>query len=396
MIPNADDGGATNLTINSYESRYIKNWTDTKIEVLVADLGPGGKPMGSGMWQVVPSLNLFCSEQVDVEYALQNLEEGCPASCEEGLTSIATNTLAPLTSFKWYLDFNSIDMNPKITSQGINSSMVKDICEMAFCEWETKVNLEFDYAGDNSNGLNSGDQKYTISFGNSLSSSILATTHLEIRNLHLQCDASTYPNINSRIFDSDIELNENKKWFVSSSTSGISSNQYDLYSVLVHEIGHMISLEHAMDTDGANGTKDDRIMYYSIEPKQIKRYPDNKSIKGVLEQKTRTKAAMATSCLSGYTLNESISGCGATSTDELIENTFYYNNPAIGGSILNIEAGNKIMRLKIFSIQGELLFENTDINSNIFNLNISNFKPGIYLLNAKIKDHWITKKLIVL
>ncbi|MBK8112889.1 MAG: hypothetical protein IPK46_22615 [Saprospiraceae bacterium] len=39
-IPNADDGGASSITINSNDTRWITLWSDTEIKVLISSIAP--------------------------------------------------------------------------------------------------------------------------------------------------------------------------------------------------------------------------------------------------------------------------------------------------------------------------------------------------------------------
>jgi len=388
-IPNADDGGTTNFSLNETQSRWIKEWSDTDIKVLISSLAPGDSPMGSGKWEILPDLNLKCSEDIEIEYSISNSTQDCPF-CIEGMNSIATNPYAGNNSFKWYLDKNGISTNAKLIAQGITFNMVKDVCEAAFCDWEIATDLEFEYAGDNPNGEDETDEKYTITFNSTPPSINPGLTHLDII---LLCDASMDPFIRGRIKDADILLNEDNKWFVSTSPSGITNNQFDFYSVLLHEIGHMISLEHAMDLDSGNGTSDDRIMYWSINPKQIKRHIDSKSKNGIKKQKERTKKALE-DCLAGYKLNTSSTGC-SSSTFDIRNVKIYLKNPISAGNYVTIQSDKEISEFRLLSIQGNVLSKINNIDNSTFTYK-GIAERGVYFVQVKVQKHWITKKLIVL
>lgn len=69
-------------------------------------------------------------------------------------------------------------------------------------------------------------------------------------------------------------------------------------------------------------------------------------------------------------------------------------NPSNGN--IKIDADNKIMSVNIYDLQGEKLYQNTKINSNVIQLNVSNFNKGIYFLKVQTTSGIITKKFIVI
>ncbi len=69
-------------------------------------------------------------------------------------------------------------------------------------------------------------------------------------------------------------------------------------------------------------------------------------------------------------------------------------NPSNGN--IKIDADNKIMSVNIYDLQGEKLYQNTKINSNVIQLNVSNFNKGIYFLKVQTTTGIITKKFIVI
>src|SRR5690606_7562199 len=121
------------------------------------------------------------------------------------------------------------------------------------------------------------------------------------------CDTLSDPYIDGRLRDADIIFDEKDAWYVSTSGSGIGSNEYDLYSVMLHEIGHLLLMKHAMDAP-LNGTSDDRLMYWELTPMQIKTTIDAKTLNGINVQKNRTQNALI-GCLSGYAMDTSTDGC---------------------------------------------------------------------------------------
>lgn len=373
-IPNADDGGATNITINSTDTRWVKLWSDTEIKVLISSIAPD-HPMGSGKWIIKPTINLGCHQDIEIEYAISNT---LVASNTERMNSIATNTFSGNDKFKWYIDKTAIETNSFLAAQGITYLDVYNVCNQAFCDWELASGLEFNFEGDNPNG-SSNDQKYTVTIG-SLGGSILANTSTEI-SIGL-CDLNTDPFIDGRLRDADIIIDENQPWFVSLNTP-IPSTKYDLYSVMIHEIGHMLLMYHANQ-----GT-----MFYSTSLGANARNIDTKLLNGIEVQKNRTLVSL-NGCLNGYALNTSISGC-TTSTYEnfdkntslLTQNIFLQNNP----TELNFKL--EIDEVLVFDFNSNLLYKNVD-KSHIFIINY--LHSGVYIIRYRIGNKYFNSKFVVL
>lgn len=49
---------------------------------------------------------------------------------------------------------------------------------------------------------------------------------------------------NTYISSATIEIDEDENWYTGSSASGIAGNQFDLQSVMTHEIGHAVAIMH--------------------------------------------------------------------------------------------------------------------------------------------------------
>jgi len=383
-IPNADDGGASKITIQSTDTRWIKSWTDTEIRVLVSSLAPGDHPMGSGEWEVHPDIHMMCMDAVDVEYAIGNTF----VNNEERMTSIAHSPFAGNQSFEWYLDELAISTNTSLISQGITLSDIRDVCEAAFCDWETATNIEFEYMGNNSNGASPTDQKYTVTIG-ALSGNVRAITKNQVSQ-NSDCE-DTDPFIDGRLLDSDITFDEATKWFVSTNTSGIAIDEHDFYSVISHEIGHMIMLKHSCDIP-LNSTGDDRIMYFELNSSDQKRTIDVKTLNGIEVQKTRTISANS-GCQSGFDLNTSISGCTTSVIDFSSTSNFsVYPNP-IADNEIHIKSSKELIKsITLFSINGQLLYTNTNIDSYQYNFSMS-LEAGVYLVKI---NGYVESKIIVL
>jgi hypothetical protein len=62
---------------------------------------------------------------------------------------------------------------------------------------------------------------------------------------------------------------------------------------------------------------------------------------------------------------------------------------------IKIAADTKISEVTVFNLQGEKIYENTNINKTLLLLNVSEFKKGIYFLLIKTKNGFVSKKIVI-
>ena len=311
-VPNADDGGASNLTIFGLFDYYIESWPDTEIEVFISSNFGGtipAPPMGSGDWKIFPAELLGCIEKVDIDYSLLNSRH---LDSEDKMISLAKELgKVPSGAVEWYI------YEPSLPA-GVTLATIEAVAQQAFCDWELASNIEFKYLGPTTS-ISSTDERITIYFGVPANNSAAAVTNI-IFSLGA-CDSYLF--FTSRIRDNNILFNSTLSWYINTGTSP-GSTQVDFYSILMHEkIGHAIGLDHAMDTDLTNGTADSRLMYYSLNNAQVKRNIDAKSLRGADDLADRTEASLASSLpdcygTDSYGFSRAIDGC-ATPTDDISE-----------------------------------------------------------------------------
>ncbi len=259
----------------------------------------------SGIWKITPnfiSSSDFCSTVVDICYALQNAEhDGI-----EKMVGLAQLTTAsnPDGAIEWYLD-NGIATDPILIANGITFNDVEMVAKAAFCDWENASGIEFRYMGGTNNANNLNDKKNTIYFGNPPGGLGGHTTKVLTNGL-----CNNDPIFRDRLVEFEINMDKQVNWFVSMG-SNIGNNQFDFYTILLHEIGHGILLKHAMDTDPDNLTFDDRIMYFKRKNGQIQRIIDGKTASGIqfLKNQTIENIDDPSGCFNGYDLNIYPDGC---------------------------------------------------------------------------------------
>ncbi len=75
----------------------------------------------------------------------------------------------------------------------------------------------------------------------------------------LAITTGTYFTSNNEIFDADMELNNNLSW-----STNLAANTYDVESVVLHEAGHFLGLDHTGNVGSA-------VMYPTVQPATAKR-----------------------------------------------------------------------------------------------------------------------------
>ncbi|MCF8248220.1 MAG: T9SS type A sorting domain-containing protein [Saprospiraceae bacterium] len=382
-IPDPDDGGATSFNINGgplIQPQYFESWTNTEIKVKISSVGPTGPPFGSGIWEIDPDVTsqepntLVCFVKVEIDYALINEN----VNGVDRMIGLAQNSFSnPNGDLEWYLDAG-INAYPALQAQNITFDDVEAVAIRAFCDWENAVGIETTYMGAlNNPGI--GDNRNAVFFAN------LDDSELGLTNVGFSTDLCNPDDLYfaGRIEESDIRLNLSKQWFVSTNTNGIGDLQYDLYSVLIHEIGHFLGHFHAMDTED-NGIDDERLMYYGLEKKQIKRDIDDNAENGIelLIQRTLESINSSGECFNGYVLDADPEGCPTTdvSSPEKIRCQIVLKNVIRKGDniVVNLIDGQD-KRLLLFNLLGQNVFTNYE-SEGVVNIPSNDLNSGTYFL----------------
>lgn len=347
-------------------------------------------PFGSGLWEINPDVTqgttMACYTTVEIDYALLN-DKDLGSDKMVGLVFNPGNS--PTGTYRWYLD-SDIDTDPILMEKGITFQMVEDVAKMVYCDWEAATGIDFEYMGGIANGQVASDGMSVIQF-NPINTLGLTTTRFST-NLCLDDEV-----FEERFTEADIELTTNSDWFVSLNNN-IGAGQIDLYSVLTHEVGHAILLRHSMDTNNANGTEDDRTMFWQLDAEQSKRVLDNKTISGVQLLVERSQAAIdPVRCFNGFVLATN----GGPCTTPVYEVHQSLCNFSLKGNIrtnknsLRISVEDKIDNLKIVGINGSVFHDTQDLGRGDHEIPISNFKNGLYFVVVSCKGQLYTEKIII-
>jgi hypothetical protein len=110
----------------------------------------------------------------------------------------------------------------------------------------------------------------------------------------------------------------------------------------------------------------------------------------VLQAGKRIELNYGFKALTGSGLIASVIPCDPDGTPPTEDPVSVFPNPTDG--ILNIKAAYKISAVRLMDMSGFLLLEKTDINDSAFSLDISEVKPGFYILEI-LADKSVTETI---
>ena len=186
----------------------------------------------------------------------------------------------------------------------------------------------------------------------------------------------------------DMLFKENFNWYYGEGTPAM--NQYDFYTVALHEFGHAHQLGHVI--------KSSDLMHYSISPSEKKREisPENSDICYEIISESVTK----NTC--DFTAHQLIPKSVCADVKFGFFTPLIYPNPAPGQ--FNVELffnDNKTVTLQLYSITGQLVFEKHYSPPNPERLMVdipmkeNNLNSGVYVLKIFGEFELATKKIIL-
>ena len=416
-IPDADTDIDDGIVLENIGA-VLLSWSDDLIEVDITAMNPPGT-MGSGLWIVDPSgLNLNCTDEVDIKFSLQQGtvtdtdENGNSTQVSKHVRRYSLNSLQGAITY--YLD-NTIDANSDLTNQGLTFAKIEMLVKEALCHWEEKTGISINYLGgiDPATWMNTADGLNVIYFTDaatvlsiSMGTHAAAATTLTIESVP-GCTEEVPGSPNNAIIkypiakDSRTAVNQERDWYDKNSGQSIGSNDTDMYTMFLHEIGHALGLDHALDPE--QGTSDSRAMYPFFPDGDDNKHSidDGDEMGGeYLAQKSRellqSSNLITTACINDYALNDT-KFCTLTSVSEFNQEIELFSvTPNICSINQQVIVKNETNYPIDFIVSNALGAQVNSLQIGSYATSTLEFpNSGVYFISAAYEGQLFTQKIIV-
>ena len=348
---NADDGGATYVDALSSE---MKSWSEDVIEVYIPyQAGTGTIRITNASSGIQES-----DEELKITFAQSN-------NIRDG-NALLTNLVDINTQggYTWHM-FTDFYANTK----------AKESFTRAFNTWKCYSNVNWKLGETTSNDVTALDGENVIRFdnGDELPEGSLG----RCLSYEYTCDE------NVAILEMDMIVDDTENWNFGPEAPDI--DEFDLESVIVHELGHGHQLGHVLDSDD--------VMFWGERSGDMKRDLSANDKAGA--DYVFARSIQAGVCDFGAMTK------GACTVSSIVNQSFadyfkIYPNPA--SSVLYIENSRhiKLKGVSVFDITGRKLFaEITENYGAIQSIDISSLSRGVYILNIISENTSATKQFFV-
>ena len=405
VIPNADDGGASSISIPINDVNHIDSWTDTEIIVNIGSIAanpdyPEGSPFASGTWIIHPDINdltLSCSAGVRVDYALDNANTiiSGGGGNRHKMIAMAQADATPTTGtnydWEYYIDGDIITNN--LLPPNLTASDFEDMVERVICSWEIASGLELTYGGFQSKSNPPHARASFITFvpTAAIGNRVAFTTITKSVNSFCRAQIAAPDYFGELRLRSLTEISNDFGLYVGSGT--VPLDKVDLESVLLHEIGHSLLMKH--EWNGQLGDTGQGIMYFDAVLGQSRRDIDSDNTFGIQLERIRTSAVVEPNprtCFPDYYLDTNLSGCTLSPVNDHInrEDLFSYNTSA------------RVLSSKETNINSDWIFRGYDLSGRLINsrkfssgerLEIDPAVEIISIINVSGLNHYVFKTM---
>lgn len=268
----------------------------------------------------------------------------------------------------------------------------------AIKDWRCIAAINLVFGNDTSITTTAPDNITTMFFVNSLPTGVVASTQTQAE-FCLNSSVYTYA-----IKDFDTKISRQFNFFYDTTGAALPLGMYDFYEVMVHEIGHGISLKHVIDTTQIM-YRTTKVAYGGVSlpgASRRKLVANSGDADGVLYNVGVSPTSVTGQCTNFTSHQISNTACTVIGINEILKNKYdfmLYPNP-VSSDKLNIKFNNGGSRYKItiYDSMGKIVFQSNNENStsetNLLNLDVTNFSSGLYLINLTIDNNNLSQKFI--
>lgn len=326
---------------------YI-SWSDTEIKYKVSSDAASGKIRVGFNATYVES-----AQSLNIYFNVRDQFNG-------NLTSISPIILPSLNNGGIEFIKNTNFTNP----DAINATLIA--MDNWTCSTRIKLGISTTVTTTNTNSTNDGQN---VLFFANLGTTVLGLTYSNITG----CSAA------GRQYVSDVDLGINSSQPFNYTLNPTTAGQFDYYSVVLHELGHVRNLGHVGNTAD--------IMYPSLSPGIANRELNiDNTIGGLWTQNESENVSICSRPL--MTIGNCQGLLSNNDFDNLTNELEIYPNPV--DDKLHINTTEEILTVALFDINGRL------INSALINntIDFSNISNGVYLIKIVTDKGIINKKII--
>ncbi|MFM9988620.1 T9SS type A sorting domain-containing protein [Flavobacterium sp.] len=344
LVTNANN---TNSLLTQGNTFNYVSWTDTEIKYKVSSDAASGD-IAVGYF----STHIIAPQPLQINYNVRD-------AVNQAGTNIYPIVLPALVSGGIIFSKNTNFTN----NDAINTTKI------AMDAWTCNTGIKFSIdtfdtttnINDTSDGLN------VLHFAN-LGATVLGLTYSTI----------TACSTTGRQYVSDVDLGINSSINFNYTLGRTTATQYDYYTTVLHELGHVRNLGHVGSTTD--------VMYASISAGEQRRNLNTNNSDGGLW--VQNESQTVTICSKPLMTAGTCLNLSNNDFENLTNELEIYPNPV--GDKLHINTPEEILNVALFDINGRII-NNTLINNTIDFSNISN---GVYLIKIVTDKGIINKKII--
>lgn len=265
----------------------------------------------------------------------------------------------------------------------------------AIKDWKCLAAVNLIFGNDTSISTTAADKITTIFMVNSLPVGVVANTSTQ----------SEYCSNGSviAITDFDTKISRQFNYFCDITGKDLPFGMFDLYEVLVHEIGHGIGLKHVIDTTQimfrATKVAVGGVSLPGASRRKLLQYSGD--TEGALYNVVASPTSVTGQCTNFISHQISNTSCNLVGINEILKNKYdflLYPNP-VSSDKLNIKFNNSGSKFKItiYDAIGKIVYlysNESNSETNQLSINVNDFSSGLYLINITIDNKNLSQKFI--